>query len=130
MADITGTYVADNYRKYSISQSGVGRELIVSVNRTNGNGGLTDDVLRAFEAYVTLAHGSGGAGDSAFTIGGFGTVDGSAFVNDADAITGDTATETVYFRLQGTGDLTVADAATAAGTNVTVAVVATFVPKL
>jgi len=129
MPDLTAVSpLADNYKKHVISQSGVGRELIVSVSRTNANGGLTDAVLNAFEGYVTTSHGSAGAGDSAFTVGGFGTADGSAFDNTAAAIAADTATETVYYRLQGTGDLTVADAQTAAGTNVTVAVVATFVP--
>lgn len=127
--DNTLTNVGQNYLKHSISQSGVGRELIVSVSRTNANGGLTDAVLSAFEGYTSTAHGVDGAGDSAFTVGGLGTADGSALVNTATAIAGDTATETVYYRLQGTGDLTVADAQTAAGTNVTVAIVAVFQPR-
>lgn len=118
----TLTNVAQNYKKHVISQSGVGRELIVSVNRTGGNGAVTDDLLEGIINYMTLSHGADGAGDSAFTVGGFGTADGSAFESGT--------TETVFLRLQGTGELTTGDAETASGdaSNTTIAIVCEFVP--
>ena len=103
MADLTATSVAANYKKHVISQSGVGRELIVKVVSTTS---INDAELSAAINYITTSHGSAGAGDSAFTIGGFGTADGSAFESGT--------TDTVFLRLQGTGDLTVASVKSAA----------------
>ena len=97
MPDLTGTDIASNYRKHVISQSGVGRELIVKVVSDND---ITDAELQAMIDYATLSHGTGGTGDSAFTVGALGTADGTAFESGV--------TDTVFLRLQGTGDLTVA----------------------
>ena len=110
---------ANNYQ-YSINQADVGRELIVKVARTTGNGGVTKTVLDAVIAYITTAHGVAGAGDSAFTVAAVGTADGSAYVNS-------TATQAVFLRVQGTGDLTVADADTGIA-NVAVSIEAIFTP--
>ncbi len=124
MPDLTSTYVADNYLKHVISQSGVGRELIVKIT---ADAGIDDAELQAAINHITTAHGSSGSGDSAFTIGGLGTADGSAFVAGT--------TDTVFLRCQGTGDLTVADVKSAAeavlpdtGTTFTVSIEAVFVP--
>ena len=133
MADITsvyqtynnsGTGVAqadDNYGKHVINQADVGRELVVSVYKS---GGLTDANLTAVRNAITLAGGSGGSlpsntGD-AFTVAAIGTADGTAFTSGT--------TETVYFRVQGTGTFNTTDAAGATGA--TVAVVAVFAPAL
>lgn len=111
--DNTLTNVAANYRKHVISQSGVGRELIVKIVSNND---ITDAELNAMIEYITTSHGTDGEGDSAFTIGGLGTADGSAF----EAGT----TDTVFLRVQGTGELTAAtvkaagdDQSTADGTG-------------
>lgn len=103
MADLTATTLAANYLKHSIAQSGVGRELIVKVVSTTS---INDAELSAAINYITTSHGSAGSGDSAFTVGGFGTADGSAFVSGT--------TDTVFLRVQGTGDLTVASVKSAA----------------
>lgn len=119
MPSLIDTYVADNYRKHVISQSGVGRELIVSVAKTD----MTDDELNDVIAYFTTSHGADGEGDSAFTIGGLGTADGSAF----EAGT----TDTVFLRLQGTGTYTKASAEAGQSgdlSGVTVTTVAVFQP--
>ncbi len=119
--DNTLTDVGANYRKHVISQSGVGRELIVSVAKTD----ITDEELDDVIAYFTTSHGVDGAGDSAFTVGGVGTADGSAFVSGT--------TDTVFLRLQGTGEFTAADAADGASgnvTGVTVTTIAVFQPAL
>jgi hypothetical protein len=134
MADITSstvgsTTVGANYLKHSSATSDAGRTLIVSVARTNENGGLTNAVLSSVIGYITTSHGVSGSGDSAFTIAGLGTADGAAFVNTAAAIAADTAQETVYLRVQGTGDLTVGTADMGIA-NVTVAIVAVFAPAL
>ena len=97
MPDLTATDIALNYRKHVIAQSGVGRELIVKIVKA----AMTDAELHAYIDYMTLSHGVDGAGDSAFTVGALGTADGTAFVSGT--------TDTVFLRLQGTGDLTVAD---------------------
>jgi len=128
MPDLTAVSpLADNYKKHVIAQSGVGRELIVKIVSDND---ITDAELQAMVDYATLAHGSGGAGDSAFTVGALGTADGSAFVSGT--------TDTVFLRLQGTGDLTVAsmkaagdDKSTADGTSnvYTVSIEVVFQPE-
>ena len=110
---------ANNYQ-YSINQADVGRELIVKVARTTGNGGVTKTVLDAVIAYITTSHGVNGAGDSAFVVAAVGTADGSAYVNS-------TATQAVFLRVQGNGDLTVADADTGIA-NVAVTIEAIFTP--
>lgn len=99
MPSLVGTDIAANYKKHVISQSGVGKELIVSILGDDGNGNaaaMVDADLDAMIAYITTQHGSGGTGDSAFTIGGLGTANGSAFVSGA--------TTKVFLRCQGTGD--------------------------
>lgn len=116
MPDLTSTYVANNYKKHTISQSGVGRELIVKIAKSN----MTDAELEAYIGYMTTSHGSGGAGDSAFTVGGVGTADGSDFESGV--------TDVVFLRLQGTGDLTVASVEALTGTP-TVTIEAIFAPK-
>ena len=90
--------VATNYGKFQIANGTNGRTLILKLAGTN----LTDSDLKQVENYITTSHGSAGSGDSAFTIAGFGTADGSAFVSGT--------TELVYLALQGTGTLTDADA--------------------
>jgi hypothetical protein len=106
---VGATTVGANYLKHQINQADVGRELIVKVAGTN----LTDADLSAIIGYITTAHGSGGTGDSAFTVAAVGTADGSAFVSGT--------TDNVFLRVQGTGDLTVADAdASVAGVTVTI----------
>ena len=125
MPDLTGVSpLADNYKKHSLSQSGVGRELIVKIAKDN----MTDAELEAYINYITTSHGSGGTGDSAFTIGGFGTADGSAFESGT--------TDTVFLRVQGTGDLTVAEVKSAAegatgggAGTFTVSIEAIFAPR-
>tara|TARA_R110000868_G_scaffold23092_2_gene93811 strand:+ start:1588 stop:1950 length:363 start_codon:yes stop_codon:yes gene_type:complete len=91
MADLTGTYIAANFQKHVISQSGVGRELIVKVAKTN----MTDSELNTIIHEITV---TGGAGADAFTIGGLGTATGAAFVSGT--------TDVVFLRLQGTGTYT------------------------
>ena len=120
MADLTGavsggTGIGDNYLKHVISQSGVGRELIVKIAKTN----MTDAELGAYIGYITTSHGSAGSGDSAFTIGGVGTADGSAFESGV--------TDVVFLRVQGTGDLTVASVEALTGSP-TVTIEAIFTP--
>lgn len=87
-----------NYLKHVINQADVGRELIVKLAGTN----LTDADLSSVINYITTSHGSNGTGDSAFTVAAVGTADGSAFVSGT--------TDTVFLRVQGTGDLTVGTA--------------------
>jgi len=124
MPSLIGTDIAANYKKHVISQSGVGKELIVSIL---GAAAMVDADLDAMIAYITTQHGSGGTGDSAFTVGGLGTADGSAFASGA--------TTKVFLRCQGTGDHDAAweAAVKAAGdavgnTTFTVAVEAVFTP--
>ena len=116
--------LAANYRKYVINQADVGRELIVKVARTQGNGGVTSTVLNAVIAYITNAHGTKTGlvadTDSAFTVAAIGTADGSAYVDAA-------TTTAVFLRVQGTGNLTVADANTGIA-NVAVTIEAVFTP--
>ena len=104
MPDLTGVSpLADNYKNHSISQSDVGRELLVKVVSSTS---INDAELEAAINYITLSHGSAGAGDSAFTVGALGTADGTAFESGT--------TDTVFMRVQGTGDLTVASVKSAA----------------
>lgn len=117
MPDLTATDVASNYNKHVISQSGVGREFIVSITADAGT--LTDAKLKAALDYMTLNHGADGAGDSAATIGAVGTADGTPFDPAADTV--------VFVRLQTTADFTVAGVNTAA-TDTTVALVCEFKP--
>jgi len=126
MPDLTGVSpLADNYKKHSLSQSGVGRELIVKIV---SSAEINDAELEAAINYITTSHGSSGTGDSAFTIGGLGTADGSAFESGT--------TDTVFLRVQGTGDLTVAEVKSAAegatgggAGTFTVSVEAIFAPR-
>ena len=97
----TVAVLSANAGKHVISQSDVGRELIVSVTKS-GSGNVTDAVLTAVRNQLTLSGGSGvgGAvgdqnGPDAFTIGAVGTADGSAFVSGTTTV--------VFMRVQGTG---------------------------
>ena len=91
-------YNTSNYLKHVINQADVGRELILKLAGTN----LTDADLESVTRYITTSHGVAGAGDSAFVVAAIGTADGSAFESGV--------TDTVYMRVQGTGDLTVGTA--------------------
>jgi len=115
-----------NALKNRISQSDVGRELILSLASTTT---INDAELNAAIAEITRSQGSAGTGDSAFTVAAVGTVNGAAFVSGTTA--------TVFLRCQGTGDLTVADiksaaeGATGGGAGTfTATVLATFAPAL
>ena len=121
-AAITASQLGANNYQYIINQADVGRELIVKVARSTGNGGVTKTVLDAVIAYITTSHGTGTprTGDSAFVVAAVGTLTGIAYVNGA-------ATEAVFLRVQGTGDLTVADADTGIA-NVAVTIEAIFTP--
>lgn len=119
------TKLGGNYNKHVINQADVGRELIVKVAATAG---ILDAELAAAIKYITTSHGSAGTGDSAFTVAAVGTATGGAFVAGT--------TQTVYLRVQGTGDLTVASVKSAAedananGTTFTVSIEAVFTPAL
>ena len=129
MPSLIGTDIAANYLRNGKSQSGVGKEFIVSIARTTANGGVTDTVINDVVAYLTMPHGTGDGvtqSDHAFTVGAVGTEDGSELTNT-------TADELVYLRMQGTGDFTEATAAagmSGALTNVTVSKVCIFEPAL
>jgi hypothetical protein len=115
-----GAVFGANFGKHSLSQSDVGRELIISVTKS-GSGNVTDTVLTAVRNQLTLAGGSGSGtddnGPDAFTIGAVGTADGSAFVSGTTTV--------VFLRVQGTGtpNLTTVSGAT-------LAQVAEFEPRL
>jgi len=99
MPSLVGTTVATNYLK-NVRANGLGpRTLIVSVSKT---GGITDANLNTIINYMTTSHGLNGSGDSAFVVAGLAAAAGAAFVAGS--------TEVAYIALQGTGDLTVADA--------------------
>ena len=102
-AGVAEAYATSNYLKNRISQSDAGREIVLSLASTST---INDAELNAAISEVTRSQGSAGSGDSAFTVAGVGTVDGSAFVSGTTA--------TVFLRLQGTGNLTVADIKSAA----------------
>ena len=106
-----------NWKKYGISTSDAGRTLILKLAGTN----LTHANLEEVANYITTSHGSAGTGDSAFTIAGVGTADGSAFVSGT--------TDTVFLKIQGTGDITVATADMAIA-GLTITVEAIFTPAL
>ena len=122
---ITTAYLPANNYKNVISTSDAGRELIVKVA---SSGTINDAELNAAISEITRSQGSSGSGDSAFTIAGVGTADGTAFVSGTTA--------DVFLRCQGTGDLTVADIKAAAeaadgnGTTFTVTTEAVFAPAL
>jgi FtsH-binding integral membrane protein len=103
MPSLIGSSVTANYLKNVINQADVGRELIVSIA---SSGTINDAELNAAIAVLTTSHGTGGAGDSAFTVAAVGTADGSAFVSGTTA--------TVFLRCQGTGTFTAADVKAAA----------------
>lgn len=107
--------LGDNYLKHVINQADVGRELIVKLAGSN----LTDANLSSVIGYITTSHGSAGSGDSAFVVAAVGTADGTAFVSGE--------TDTVFLRVQGTGDLTVATADMGIG-GLTVSIEAIFTP--
>ena len=109
-------YNTSNYLKHVINQADVGRELIVKIS---GNAGMLNIELDAAIQYITTSHGSAGSGDSAFVVAAVGTADGSAFESGV--------TDNVFLRVQGTGDLTVADADTGIA-NVAVTIEAIFTP--
>jgi hypothetical protein len=97
----TGSTVAtlpDNYLKHVINQADVGRELIISVTKS-GSGNVTNAILEAVRAQLTLAGGDGTGADSdgpdAFTVAAIGTATGVPFVSGT--------TTAVYMRVQGTG---------------------------
>ena len=117
MADVYST-VGVNARKFAISQSDAGREIIVKVAKTD----MTDAELLTIVNYFTTSHGVSGSGDSAFTVAAVGTATGAAFVSGT--------TDAVFFRLQGTGDYTV-DGSDAHGvTGAVTTIEAVFTPAL
>ena len=97
MPSLTATTVANNYLKNVRSNGTNGRTLVLKLAGTD----LTNSDLNTVINYLTTSHGASGSGDSAFTVAGFGTADGSAFVSGT--------TDTVYILAQGTGNTTVAD---------------------
>jgi hypothetical protein len=115
------SYNLANWKKYGISTSDAGRTLILKLAGTN----LTHTNLEDVANYITTAHGvltnGVNVGDSAFTIAGVGTADGSAFVSGT--------TDTVFFKIQGTGDITVATADMGIA-GLTLTVEAIFTPAL
>jgi hypothetical protein len=119
MASVLST-AGVNSRKFAISQSDAGRELVVKVALDN----MTNDNLNDIYNAITSAGGDGTGtdvgGPDAFTVAGFGTAAGTAFVSGV--------TDVVYFRVQGTGTFNTTTAA--AGTGATVTVEAIFTPAL
>ena len=108
MAALTGTITANH--EVVKASNGLGpRTLIVSV--TDSSDAITNDDLLSIINYMTRGHGSGGTGDSAFTVAGIDGVPGTDQV--------------IHIALQGTGDLTVADADMGVA-DTAVAIVATF----
>ena len=114
-AGVAASYLPANNYKHAISTSDAGRTLILKLAGTN----LTDANLLAVIGYITTSHGVDGAGDSAFTVAGVGTADGTAFESGV--------TDTVYLKVQGTGDITVATADMSVG-GLTITVEAIFTP--
>ena len=114
-AGVAASYLPANNYKPAISTSDAGRTLILKLAGTN----LTDANLLAVIGYITTSHGVDGAGDSAFTVAGVGTADGTAFESGV--------TDTVYLKVQGTGDITVATADMGIG-GLTITVEAIFTP--
>jgi hypothetical protein len=119
MADVYST-VGVNARKFRINTSDAGRELVIKFAKDD----MTDADLYKFYNNITQSGGVAGVlpantGD-AFTVAGFGTADGSAFVSGT--------TDVVFFRVQGTGTFSTVDAA--GDTGATVTVEAVFQPAL
>ena len=120
----TGSTVATlttNFGKHVISQSDVGRELIVKVALTN----MTDANVTAIRNAITQAGGVAGTlpadtGD-AFTVAAIGTATGAAFESGV--------TDVIFMRVQGTGTFNTTDAAAGIG-GATVTVEAIFTPAL
>ena len=112
---IAASYLPANNYKNVINTSDAGRELIVKVASSST---INDAELNAAISEITRSQGSSGSGDSAFTIAGVGTADGTAFVSGT--------TDVVYFRIQGSGGSP--DLSTVSG--VTLAIVARFQPAL
>lgn len=98
MPSLIGTYITNNYLKHVRANGTNGRTLILKLAGSN----LTDANLSSVIGYLTTAHGTDGSGDSAFTIAGIATADGSAFESGV--------TDTLFLLVQGTGDVTVATA--------------------
>ena len=119
MPDLTSEAIASNYNKHAISQSGVGREFIVSITADADT--LTDAKLKEAVDYFTTNNytAANTDGSTACTVGGLGTADGTAFDPAADTV--------VYLRLQTTQDLDVTDF-NAAQANTTAAIVCEFKP--
>ena len=111
------SYNLANWKKYGISTSDAGRTLILKLAGTD----LTHADLESVVNYITTSHGSNGSGDSAFTVAGVGTANGSAFVSGT--------TDTVFLKVQGTGDITVATADMGIS-GLTITVEAIFTPAL
>lgn len=106
-----------NWKKFSNATSDAGRTLIVKISKTN----MTHTELNAYVDYFTTSHGASGAGDSAFTVAGFGTADGTAFESGV--------TDVVFLRLQGTGSFTDGTVEALTGTP-TIDIIAVFAPAL
>ncbi len=121
MADLSSTYVANNFNKFAINTSDAGHELVVQVTKS-GSGNLTNAVLLAVYRQLTAAGGDASGTDTggpdAFTFAAFGTADGSAFVSGT--------TTDVFFRLQGSGGTP--NTTTVSGATITV--IANFKPAL
>jgi len=119
-AGATVATLGANFGKHSINQADVGNEFIISVTKS-GSGNVTDTVLAAVRAQLSLAGGDKSGtdvgGPDAFTIAAIGTQDGSAFVSGTTTV--------VFLRVQGTGtpNLTTVSGAT-------LAQVAEFTPAL
>lgn len=117
MADLTADpVIAANYRTYFNSQSDVGREAVIKI--VNGTGPITDAEIFTITNYITMTHGANGVGDSPWVVAAIGTADGAPYDSSA--------TQEIFMRIQGTGDLTVASAV--AGTGCTIEIVAYFAP--
>jgi len=121
MADLSSTYVANNFNKFAIHSQEAVFGLVVPVTKSD-TGNLTNAVLLAVYRQLTAAGGSGNGSDTngpdAFTFAAFGTADGSAFVSGT--------TTDVFFRLQGSGGTP--NTTTASGATITV--IANFKPAL
>ncbi len=113
MPSLIGSTVTANYLKNVRSNGTNGRTLVLKLAGTD----LTDANLNSVIGYLTTAHGVNGSGDSAFTVAGIATADGSAFVSGT--------TDTLFLLVQGTGDVTVATADMGIG-GLTITVEAVF----
>lgn len=127
MADVTSvvvgaTTVGANFNKFSISQSDVGRELIVKIAKTN----ITHAELSTIINAITVSGGDGTGSDQdgpdAFTVAAVGTADGSAFVSGT--------TDNVFLRLQGTGTYTPDNSDAHGVTGAVTTIEAVFTPRL